>query len=214
MRAPAPNRSSPTAAAPRNYLPIDGLAAYDKAVQATAVRRRQRRASRTAASSPCRRWAAPAALKVGARFPAPHQSRAPNSGSATRAGKTTARCSNTRASRSTPTRITTRRRTASISTPCSPRSTSCRRARSCVLHACCHNPTGVDLTPAQWEKVIEVVKRARPRAVPRHRLPGLCRRPRRRRRCRCAALPRPARRCSCRARSRNRCRSTANASAR
>lgn len=27
-----------------------------------------------------------------------------------------------------------------------------------VLHACCHNPTGVDLTAAQWEKVIEVVK--------------------------------------------------------
>ena len=28
-----------------------------------------------------------------------------------------------------------------------------------VLHACCHNPTGVDLTPAQWEKVIEVVNK-------------------------------------------------------
>lgn len=27
-----------------------------------------------------------------------------------------------------------------------------------VLHACCHNPTGVDLSLAQWEKVIEVVK--------------------------------------------------------
>jgi aromatic-amino-acid transaminase len=27
-----------------------------------------------------------------------------------------------------------------------------------VLHACCHNPTGVDLTMAQWEKVIAVVK--------------------------------------------------------
>ncbi len=26
-----------------------------------------------------------------------------------------------------------------------------------VLHACCHNPTGADLTPAQWEKVIDVV---------------------------------------------------------
>jgi len=26
-----------------------------------------------------------------------------------------------------------------------------------VLHACCHNPTGVDLSPEQWEKVIEVV---------------------------------------------------------
>jgi len=28
-----------------------------------------------------------------------------------------------------------------------------------VLHACCHNPTGADLTPTQWEKVIEVVNK-------------------------------------------------------
>ncbi|MCO7507342.1 MULTISPECIES: amino acid aminotransferase [Pseudomonas] len=27
-----------------------------------------------------------------------------------------------------------------------------------VLHACCHNPTGVDLTPADWNNVLEVVK--------------------------------------------------------
>ena len=27
-----------------------------------------------------------------------------------------------------------------------------------ILHACCHNPTGVDLTPADWNKVLEVVK--------------------------------------------------------
>lgn len=27
-----------------------------------------------------------------------------------------------------------------------------------VLHACCHNPTGVDLTDAQWDAVIDVVK--------------------------------------------------------
>lgn len=27
-----------------------------------------------------------------------------------------------------------------------------------VLHACCHNPTGYDLTPAQWEQVIAVLK--------------------------------------------------------
>lgn len=27
-----------------------------------------------------------------------------------------------------------------------------------VLHACCHNPTGVDLTPADWQNVLEVVK--------------------------------------------------------
>jgi aromatic-amino-acid transaminase len=27
-----------------------------------------------------------------------------------------------------------------------------------VLHACCHNPTGVDLAAAQWEKVIATIK--------------------------------------------------------
>jgi aromatic-amino-acid transaminase len=27
-----------------------------------------------------------------------------------------------------------------------------------VLHACCHNPTGYDLTPAQWAEVVTVVK--------------------------------------------------------
>jgi aromatic-amino-acid transaminase len=27
-----------------------------------------------------------------------------------------------------------------------------------VLHACCHNPTGVDLTPAQWGQVVEIVR--------------------------------------------------------
>ncbi|MBF6034363.1 aspartate/tyrosine/aromatic aminotransferase [Pseudomonas sp. P155] len=27
-----------------------------------------------------------------------------------------------------------------------------------VLHACCHNPTGVDLTPADWNNVLEVVR--------------------------------------------------------
>jgi aromatic-amino-acid transaminase len=27
-----------------------------------------------------------------------------------------------------------------------------------VLHACCHNPTGADLTPGQWDQVVEAVK--------------------------------------------------------
>jgi len=28
-----------------------------------------------------------------------------------------------------------------------------------ILHACCHNPTGVDLSKEQWERVIDVVRR-------------------------------------------------------
>jgi aromatic-amino-acid transaminase len=27
-----------------------------------------------------------------------------------------------------------------------------------VLHACCHNPTGADITPAQWQEVVDVVR--------------------------------------------------------
>ena len=27
-----------------------------------------------------------------------------------------------------------------------------------VLHACCHNPTGYDITPAQWDHVVAIVK--------------------------------------------------------
>jgi aromatic-amino-acid transaminase len=27
-----------------------------------------------------------------------------------------------------------------------------------VLHACCHNPTGVDLTAAQWDEVVEIAR--------------------------------------------------------
>jgi aromatic-amino-acid transaminase len=30
-----------------------------------------------------------------------------------------------------------------------------------VLHACCHNPTGADLTAAQWSRVIEIVRARR-----------------------------------------------------
>src|SRR5205085_6708896 len=28
-----------------------------------------------------------------------------------------------------------------------------------LLHACCHNPTGVDLNTPQWERVIEAINR-------------------------------------------------------
>lgn len=27
-----------------------------------------------------------------------------------------------------------------------------------LLHPCCHNPTGVDLTPAQWDELLQIVK--------------------------------------------------------
>ncbi|RYF59323.1 MAG: aspartate/tyrosine/aromatic aminotransferase [Comamonadaceae bacterium] len=30
-----------------------------------------------------------------------------------------------------------------------------------VLHACCHNPTGYDITPAQWDQVVAAVKQSK-----------------------------------------------------
>ena len=46
---------------PKSYLPIDGLAAYDKAVQELVFSKASQLRSRKSASSPSRRWAAPAA---------------------------------------------------------------------------------------------------------------------------------------------------------
>ena len=30
-----------------------------------------------------------------------------------------------------------------------------------ILHPCCHNPTGVDLTPAQWDAVLDIIQTRR-----------------------------------------------------
>ncbi len=83
-----------------------------------------------------------------------------------------------------------------------------------VLHACCHNPTGVDPTADAMGAHRRGRPRARARSVPRPRLSGLRRRHRRRRRrrARVRGHARPAARS--RARSRSRFRSTASASAR
>ncbi len=51
-----------------------------------------------------------------------------------------------------------------------------------LLHACCHNPTGYDITPAQWDQVIASRQGPQPDRFPRHGLPGLWLRHRRRRR--------------------------------
>jgi aromatic-amino-acid transaminase len=56
-----------------------------------------------------------------------------------------------------------------------------------VLHACCHNPTGVDLEQDHWKSVLEVVRARGLVPFLDLRLPGL-RRWHRRRRVRCAAV--------------------------
>ena len=143
------------------------------------VRRRQRGGEGKAASSRCRRWAAPAGSRS-APISCAGSTPARKSGSAIRAGKTTARCSRAPASRSTPTPTTTPRRTASISTACSARSRRCPPGRSCAARLLPQPDRRRPLARA-----VAAGHRsgqcARPGAVPRHRLSGLRRRPRRRR---------------------------------
>ena len=83
-----------------------------------------------------------------------------------------------------------------------------------VLHACCHNPTGYDLTADAVDAGHRRGQGARARALPRHGLPGLRRRHRRGRRGRRACSSTPASTSSSRPRSRRASRCTASASAR
>ena len=83
-----------------------------------------------------------------------------------------------------------------------------------VLHACCHNPTGCDLTLAQWRAGRRPRARRAAGALPRHGLPGLRRRHRRGRRRRRACSSTPGSTSSSRPRSRRASRSTASGSAR
>ena len=101
-------------------------------------------------------------LKVGADFIERWFAGQRASGSATRAGTTTARCSRARGlDGATPTRTTTRPAAACASTRCWPRCARCRAQSIVLLHACCHNPTGVDLTRAQWDAADAGAARAR-----------------------------------------------------
>jgi aromatic-amino-acid transaminase len=144
------------AAKPRGYLPIDGIAAYDAAVQGLVF----------GADSPeikARRVATVQALggtgglKVGADFLKQVTPNAQVLISApswenhralfTRAGFTVAEYpyydANTRGIAFDAMRSALQKAAAGTIV---------------VLHACCHNPTGVDLTPAQWDEVIAIVK--------------------------------------------------------
>ena len=143
-------------AAPRGYLPIDGIPAYDKAVQGAAVRRRQRDRHVAAAPSPCRRWAAPAP-QGRRRFPAPLRAR--------RAGL------HQRPELGEPSRAVRRRR---LRRPHYPyydaathgldfdgmlaRSSRCRAGRSsCCMRAATIPPASIP-TAAQWTEILDVVR--------------------------------------------------------
>ena len=73
----------------------------------------------------------------------------PSSMSALRPGPITSRSSAARGSRSSVIRTTTRLRAASISSDARPHA-ACPAGAVVLLHACCHNPTGADLSADQW----------------------------------------------------------------
>ena len=62
-----------------------------------------------------------------------------------------------------------------------------------LLHACCHNPTGIDPTPEQWKQLADVIAKRGILPLLGLRVPRLCRRTRRRRRRAQSASPDRAR---------------------
>ncbi len=164
--------------APKPYLPIEGAANFRARGAGAAVRRRPRGGrGRPRRDDPVggleRR---PQGRR---RLHRPLASRQRRSGSATRAGRTTARCSKAPASPSHDYPYYDGA-TGGLAFEAMCKALRGLPAKSVVLlHACCHNPTGVDLTPAQWDALVPILAERELRAVPRPRLPGLRRRHRR-----------------------------------
>jgi aromatic-amino-acid transaminase len=144
------------AAKPRGYLPIDGIAAYDKAVQRlvfgadSAVLAAGRVATVQALGGT-------GGLKVGADFlkklnpgatvlisdPSWENHRALFSNAGFEVGSYPYYDADTRGVRFDAMLAALDAATAGTIV---------------VLHACCHNPTGCDLSPAQWAQVVQVIK--------------------------------------------------------
>jgi aromatic-amino-acid transaminase len=147
------------AAKPRGYLPIDGIAAYDQAVQGlvfgadSTVVRDKRVATVQALGGT-------GGLKVGADFLRQLRPQARVLISApswenhralfTRAGFEVGEY---------PYYAAALRNEGGIDFPGMKAALQAAEAGTVVvLHACCHNPTGYDLTPAQWDEVVALVR--------------------------------------------------------
>ena len=144
-------------ASPRSYLPIDGIPAYDKAVQALLFGADSEVVALGRAVT-VQALGGTGGLKVGADFLRQLRARRAGLRSAIRAGKTTARCSKARASRSTRIRTTTRATHGLDFAAMLAALEAMPPGTIVVLHACCHNPTGVDPTPAQWDEILAIVR--------------------------------------------------------
>jgi aromatic-amino-acid transaminase len=147
------------ALAPRNYLPIDGMAAYNKAVQAL-VFGADSEVVKSGRAMTVQTLGGTGALKVGADFlrrlnpaaelwisnPSWENHRAIFEYAGFKVNEYTYYHAPTRG-------VDFDGMLASLG--------QLPAGAVVVLHACCHNPTGADLTPAQWEEVIETVNQRR-----------------------------------------------------
>ena len=145
------------AVTPRNYLPIDGMAAYNKAVQSL-VFGADSEVVKSGRALTVQTLGGTGALKVGADFLRRLDPRAelwisnPSWENHRAIFEYAGFKVNEYAYYHAPTRgVDFDAMLASLNT--------LPAGAVAVLHACCHNPTGADLTPAQWEKVIEVVNK-------------------------------------------------------
>src|SRR3954464_1273630 len=144
------------AAPPRNYLPIDGLAAYDRAVQelvfggdASAIKEKRVVTVQALGGT--------GGLKIGADFlrrispDAEVWISEPSWENHRQLFEAAGFKVNSYAYYDA--------KTHGLDFPGMQRSLAALPAGSIVvLHACCHNPTGVDLTPEQWPVVLDIVK--------------------------------------------------------
>ena len=145
------------AVTPRNYLPIDGMAAYNKAVQSL-VFGADSEVVKSGRALTVQTLGGTGALKVGADFLRRLDPKAelwisnPSWENHRAIFEYAGFKVNEYAYYHAPTRgVDFDAMLASLNT--------LPAGAVAVLHACCHNPTGADLTPAQWEKVIEVVNK-------------------------------------------------------
>ena len=143
--------------APRGYLPIDGIPAYDRAVQSLLFGADSDRDQGRPHRSPSRPWAARAGLKVGADFlrkfapgsqvwisdPSWENHRALFEGAGFVVNSYAYYDAAARGL-DFPAMIASLERIPA--------------GGIVVLHACCHNPTGADPDAAQWGRIIDVVR--------------------------------------------------------
>ena len=196
----------------RGYLPIDGIAAYDRAVQGLGVRRHARAVTEDRIAT-VQALGGTGGLKVGADFLKRLQPQRQGADQRPELGEPP-RAVHAGRLRGAELPVLRRRRPARLRFDAMLAALNgAARGTVVVLHACCHNPTGYDLTAAQWAEVVDVGARAR--LVPSSTWPTRASaRASPKTAPRCASSSPPASTSSSRHRSRRASRCTASASAR